>query len=243
MSDPAWAPFVGLGVFVAFGVVALSRASAAAVTDETGAGAPAEPAATPAVSPTALLVNVALSQGVVGALLLAAAWLWSIPLSALGLGPADVGTTALAVGVGAGVVLSLGNEVLSFVCEWFGVPYSEALRETLSPETVRGWAVLLGLVLPLVAGVEELLFRGVLVGVVAAGFGVSPWLLAVLSSVLFGAAHTAQGGVGVAVAALLGFALAAVYVLSGSLFVVVVAHYLVNAVEFLAHEEWHLRGV
>ena len=68
------------------------------------------------------------------------------------------------------------------------------------------------------------------------GFGVSPWALAVLSSVAFALGHGAQGAAGVAVTGLLGFALAALFVLSGSLLAVVVAHYLVNALEFLVHE-------
>ena len=73
-------------------------------------------------------------------------------------------------------------------------------------------------------------------GAFAVGCGVSPWLLAVLSSVAFALGHGAQGPVGVAVTGLLGFVLAAAFVLTGSLLVVVLAHYLVNAIEFLRHE-------
>ena len=106
----------------------------------------------------------------------------------------------------------------------------------LAPDSLAGWALLLGVVLPLIAGFEELLFRGALVGVLSAGFGWSPWLLAVVSSVAFALGHGAQGSVGVAVTGLLGFVLAAGYIITGSLLVVVVAHYLVNAVEFVAYE-------
>jgi membrane protease YdiL (CAAX protease family) len=91
-------------------------------------------------------------------------------------------------------------------------------------------------VLPLIAVFEEFLFRGVLVGAFAVGFGVSPWLLAVLSSIAFALGHGAQGTTGVAVTGALGFVLAAAFVVTGSLLVVVVAHYLVNALEFLVHE-------
>ncbi|WP_218138592.1 CPBP family intramembrane glutamic endopeptidase [Halobacterium jilantaiense] len=111
----------------------------------------------------------------------------------------------------------------------------ESLREALTPRTLREWAFLFLVALPVVAGFEELLFRGVLVGALATGFGVSPWLLTVGASVLFGAAHTAQGSVGVAVTALLGLALAAVFVLTDSLLAAAVAHYVVNAVEFGVH--------
>ena len=118
---------------------------------------------------------------------------------------------------------------------------SERLRELLAPETLRGWVLLLVVVLPAIAGFEELLFRAALVGGFAAGFGVSPWLLAVPSSVAFAAGHGAQGRLGVLVTGLLGFALAAAFVLTDSLLVVVVAHYAVNAVEFVAVEGLELR--
>jgi membrane protease YdiL (CAAX protease family) len=91
-------------------------------------------------------------------------------------------------------------------------------------------------VLPLIALSEELLFRAALIGVPAAGFAVSPWLLAVGSSLLFALGHGAQGRVGIVVTGVLGFALAAGYILTGSLLVVVAAHYVVNAMEFLLHE-------
>jgi len=95
-----------------------------------------------------------------------------------------------------------------------------------------GWVVLLVVVLPLIAGFEELLFRAAMIGAFSAGFGVSPWLLAVLSSVAFAAGHGAQGRLGILATGVLGFALAAVFVVTESLLVVVVAHYVINAVEF-----------
>jgi membrane protease YdiL (CAAX protease family) len=95
--------------------------------------------------------------------------------------------------------------------------------------------------LPLIAGFEEFLFRGVLVGALSTGFGLSPWALAVASSAAFALGHGAQGPAGVVVTGTLGFVLAAAFVLTGSLLVVVVAHYLVNALEFLVHE-WPWRG-
>ncbi|PSQ23595.1 CPBP family intramembrane metalloprotease domain-containing protein, partial [Halobacteriales archaeon QS_9_67_15] len=73
-------------------------------------------------------------------------------------------------------------------------------------------------------------------GAPGAAFGVSPWALAVVSSVAFALGHGAQGRVGVAVTGALGLALAAGFILTDSLLVVVVAHYLVNALEFLVHE-------
>jgi len=88
----------------------------------------------------------------------------------------------------------------------------------------------------IIALVEEFLFRAAAIGAAALALPVSPWVLAVVSSVGFALGHGAQGRVGVVVTGALGFALAAGFVISGSFVVVVVAHYLVNAMEFAVHE-------
>jgi membrane protease YdiL (CAAX protease family) len=191
------------------------------------------------MSTGALLANVALSQGLFGIVLLLGAWYAEIPLSAFGVVPADpwnLGPPALAAGLGFGVVLYVGNELLGNVVEDLGIDFSEELREVLAPDTPGGWLVLLAVVLPAIAAFEEFLFRAALVGALAVGFGVSPWALAVLSSVAFAVGHGMQGPGGVVVTGLLGFVLAAAFVLTGSLLVVVVAHYVVNALEFVVHE-------
>jgi membrane protease YdiL (CAAX protease family) len=202
---------------------------------------PAEEEPAPAeeleLTTAALLANVAVTQGLFGAIIIAGAWYFDIPPTALGLaGGSLVGGPALGVGVVFGVFLWLGNEVSATVADAVGAGYDEALREMLAPESVGGWVVLLGGILPIVAIVEEVIFRAALVGVPAAGFGISPWALAIFSSAMFAFGHGAQGRVGIAVTGVLGFALAAGYVLSGSLLVVVVAHYLVNSLEFIIHE-------
>lgn len=191
------------------------------------------------MSTSALLVNVAFSQGLLGTVLLLGAWYAEIPLTAFGVVPGDpwnFGVPALAVGLGAGAALYAGNELLGGVIEGLGIDYSEELRGALAPDTLAGWLALLVVVLPTIAVFEELLFRAALVGALSVGFGVSPWLLAIPSSVAFAVGHGMQGTGGVIVTGLLGFALAAVFVLTGSLLVVVVAHYLVNAAEFVIHE-------
>lgn len=184
----------------------------------------------------ALLANVAVSQGALGALLLFGAWHAAVPPSALGLDTAAFGPAALGVGVVAGGGLYLANEGGAALGRRVGLDGAEAFRALLAPETRRGWAILLLFVLPVVAGFEELLFRAALVGGLAAGFGVSPWLLAGLSSVAFALGHGAQGRVGMVVTGVLGFALAALFVVTESLPAVVVAHYLVNALEFVVNE-------
>jgi membrane protease YdiL (CAAX protease family) len=184
-----------------------------------------------------LLANVAVTQGIVALVVVVAAWYFAIPAEALG---ADPTGNALfpAIGLGAafGVVLWVGNELSTAVADAVGAAYDEAVRQLLAPDSAGGWAVLLGVVLPIIAVSEELLFRAALIGVPAAGYGVSPWLLAVVASAAFALGHGAQGRVGVVVTGALGFVLAAGYVVSGSLLLVIVAHYVINALEFLVHE-------
>lgn len=261
-----WATFVGLTGVVTALLLALSYVSQSIVEDRTapetggegvpeaGKGTAADPngreseterraeGATsggrgePELTPGLLLANVALSQGLFGAVLLAAAWYTTIPLDALGIGTGVDGLEAVGIGLGLGVALYLASEAGGAVAEGLGFEYDERLRELLAPDSLVGWAVLLGVVLPIIAAFEEFLFRAALIGAVAAGYGVSPWLLAVVSSVLFALGHGAQGRTGVVVTGLLGFALAAAFVLTESLLVVVLAHYVVNALEFVVHE-------
>ncbi|MFB6161555.1 MAG: type II CAAX prenyl endopeptidase Rce1 family protein, partial [Haloferacaceae archaeon] len=168
--------------------------------------------------------------------LLAGAWYARVPAAALGADGPALSPGALGAGVGVGVALYLANEVGATLGERVGIGGASEFRAALAPDTTRGWLLLLFVVLPVIAGFEELLFRGALVGAMHAGFGVSPWAMAALSSLAFAAGHGAQGPAGVAVTGLLGFLLAAAFVLTGSLLTVVVAHYLVNALEFLVHE-------
>ena len=189
-----------------------------------------------------LLANVALSQGLFLGVLVAAAWWTEIPGWALGIGGGVVGVEAVALGVGLGFALYLASEVGGALSDRFGIDRDESLRGMLAPDDTRGWAALLLVVLPIIAVFEELLFRAALIGAAHAGFGIDPWLLAVVSSVAFALGHNAQGNAGVVVTGLLGFVLAAAFVLTESLLLVVVAHYVVNALEFVIHEglgiEW-----
>lgn len=231
---PDWATFVGLSGVVCVLLLALSHASQAAV--EESAESDME------LTTGLLLVNVALSQGLFLAVLLAAAWYTRIPSSALGIGTGLTGSAAVAGGLGLGSALYLGSELGGATADRLGLEYNEGLRELLAPDSMSGWAVLLAFVLPVIALFEEFLFRAALIGAVTAGYGISPWLLAIVASILFAIGHGAQGWTGIAVTGLLGFALAAGFILTGSLLVVVIAHYLVNALEFVVHEglevEW-----
>ena len=192
----------------------------------------------PEFSTSALLVNVALSQGLFGSLLLAAAWYTGVPASAFGVDPAPLSTgwPALAVGVAAGIALYGANEAAASALDRAGAESNEELRELLSPDSAGGWAVLLGAVLPVIAAFEEFLFRAAIVGAVSTGFAVSPWAMAVVSTVAFALGHGMQGPGGIVVTGTLGVVLAVLFIVTGSFLAVVVAHYLVNALEFVVHE-------
>ena len=187
------------------------------------------------LTPTALFANVAVTQGLAIVVLVVSAWYFEIPASAFGV-TGDPTSTGFALGVGFGAVLWVGNELSTTVADAVGASYDEGVREMMAPASTGGWLVLFLFVLPIIAIAEELLFRGALIGVPAAGFGVSPWVLAVVASVAFALGHGAQGRVGIVVTGVLGFVLAAGYILSGSLLVVIVAHYLINGLEFFVHE-------
>lgn len=186
----------------------------------------------PEFSTGMLLVNVAFSQGLFAVILVASAWYTAVPLTALGVGLTDIGS-ALAIGVAVGVALYAANAAGAVGANALGYDYDEQLRELLTPETTIGWIVLLGAVLPIIALFEELLFRAALIGGLSAGFDISPWFLAGGSSAAFAFGHGAQGRLGILVTGVLGFALAIVFIQTNSLLAVVVAHYLVNALEFV----------
>jgi membrane protease YdiL (CAAX protease family) len=190
------------------------------------------------LSTGALLANVALTQGLFGVLLVAAAFFFEIPLSAFGVAADALSTGLPAVGLGlaAGVGFWVGNEFAAAVADGFGIGVDESLRELLAPDSTGGWVVLLGVVLPIIAVVEELLFRAAAIGVPVAGLGAPAWAMVVVSSVAFALGHGAQGRVGVVVTGVLGAALGVLFVLTNSLLAVVVAHYLVNALELCVHE-------
>ena len=182
-----------------------------------------------------LLANVVGSQLLFAGLLVAVTVWAGVPAGPLGLSPV-VTPPGVVIGVVFGVALWAASESGGRIGARFGVDPAETLRGALAPTDRREWWLLLGGVLPVVAAFEEFLFRAVLIGAFAAGFDVPVAVLVVVSSVAFGLAHSAQGPAGVVVSGLLGGVLGVGFVLTGSLAVVVIAHYLVNAVEFVVHE-------
>lgn len=234
----------------ASGADARAGAEEALVGEGTDAGEPtpvedARPSQTPVArtSPAdlswqALLANVVATQGMLVVLVLVAVLYFDIPQPAVGLGdgPWVWGLDALGLGIGLGLGLWLASEAAGRFADAAGVAYDERLRELLAPETPLGWAALFLVALPIVALAEELLFRAALIGVPAAGFGLSPWILVAASATAFALAHGAQGRVGMVATGLFGLALGSAFVLFESLAVVAVAHYVVNVLEFGVHE-------
>lgn len=258
MPSPQWAAFVGLTALLCAAFLALARLSQDHLSGDadpptmTATPSGADPGVATGVpevrvpppspveelSTPALLANVAATQALFAVVLLGSAAVFAIPASAFGAESllADLTGPPMAAGVALGVALWLASEAGSRVFDAAGLDHDESVRELLAPETLWGWVVLMCVVLPVIAGVEELVFRAAAIGAVAAGFDVSPWLLAVVSSAAFGLGHGAQGRTGMVVTGVLGLVLAVAFVLTGSFVTVFVAHYLVNALEFLIHE-------
>jgi len=242
MATPNWPLFGAAVVVITLALLVLSRTSARAIATSAseqpagGVGPPDGSDGEPLSLPTgaALQANVALTHGLLAIVTIGAVWIAAVPPSAIGLA-APAGSN-LAVGLGLGIGLYLASESATALADRLGVRFDERLRELLSPDGWAEWAVLVLVVLPIIAIAEELLFRGVLVGAIAAGFGLPAWVLVVGSAVLFGLGHTAQGDIGVAVTGALGLVLGAAFVLTGSLATVVIAHYLVDVLEFVVHE-------
>jgi len=185
------------------------------------------------MSRRSLYANATLSQAFLLAILTTGFSLAGVTIEVIGLpGAVDV-SWAIALGVGLGFALAGVNEGMERLFDLVGITYDDALRRLLSPTTATEWAALCLVVLPTVALFEEVLFRGVLIGGLSVGLAISPWVLVIISSVLFAMGHGLQGPGGLLAAGILGFVLAVSFVVTESLLLVIVAHYVVNLTEFV----------
>jgi uncharacterized protein len=76
---------------------------------------------------------------------------------------------------------------------------------------------------------EEVVFRGFLIALVAAVLPGAPvWVCALAAAVVFGLAHAYQGAIGLTTSLLIGIALGALYVVTGSLIAPIIVHALVD---------------
>lgn len=181
-----------------------------------------------------LYLNVTLSQGIVLLALAGLAWATATAPDTLGLTAPDL--RHVGGGLLLGVVLFAGNVASVRAFDRLGIGYTEDLRRSLAPKGTGGWAVLLLVVLPLIALTEEALFRAALIGGLEAAFGLPGPVLVVASAGLFAVGHGMQGTGGILATAALGAVLAYAFVLTQSLVLVVIAHYVVNALEFAVFE-------
>ncbi|MFB6128156.1 MAG: CPBP family intramembrane glutamate endopeptidase, partial [Halorhabdus sp.] len=146
------------------------------------AGRSRESATQSSIPTPALLANVVLTQGFFAGVLLIGALVFSIPLSAFGVGPdpLDIGVSTAGLGVLIGIALWIASEIAVALVESMGFGYDQGLRTMLTPTTTGEWGLLLGVVLPVVAASEEFIFRAAAIGVPATGLDASPWALAVV---------------------------------------------------------------
>jgi membrane protease YdiL (CAAX protease family) len=131
---------------------------------------------------------------------------------------------------------------LLVVRRWGSDVYSTRLLQCILPINRREWIGVLLALLP-AAALEELLFRSLPLGGMA-GLGVEllrpHWLMWPLS-LFFGLLHWPQGAWGVVGTALAAVALSLLFLATGSLWVVLSAHYVLNVSQIIAAQLVGLR--
>lgn len=212
------------------GTLLTARAIRRRVPRPPGEG-PIDPRETLGVSRRSLYLNVVASQGALLAVLTLAVVWFEIELAVLGVDPSIGHDDAVLLGLAIGLALAGANRIIETPLGALGIRADDRLRRLLAPTTGGEWILACGVVFPVVAIFEELLFRGILIGAAAAGLELTPWVLVVPSSLVFAMGHALQGRAGLLVAGALGVALGATFVVTESLLVVVLVHYLVNVVE------------
>lgn len=142
----------------------------------------------------------------------------------------------LVIGATIGLATAFAVNLISIAAirVWGKKIYSPELMKSLVPRNQIEWVLIL-IPLLLAVAVEELLFRGLLIG----GFSVAinPWAMAVASSIIFGLMHSPQGTLGIIMTGLVGMLFGAVFILTGSLLTVIVAHFVVNLLQVVRAKE------
>jgi len=157
----------------------------------------------------------------------------------LGPGPEALGWSLnrlprdLSIGLVVGLGLALALNAAGQLAErrWGPEVTSTRLVQCMLPVNGREWV---GVALALVpaALLEELVFRSLPLG--GLSWLVSPWLLLWPLALLFGLLHWPQGGWGVAGAALAAVCLSFVFLITGSLWAALMAHYVMNMHQIIA---------
>ena len=172
-------------------------------------------------------------------------WLSNLPPRAFGLAY-DVPTLVrdiligLLVGAVAQLLVNIGSEA---AVKAFGDNiYNDLVMRNITPRedaTALTWLAVSGAMIIAVL-VEELLFRGLLLGGFGWLLGGGAWyiILTVALSILFGSLHLPQGRLGVYGAGLLSVFLSALFLLTGGLIAPIVAHFVINILQVIkAHRE------
>ena len=146
----------------------------------------------------------------------------------------------LALGAAAGllltpIILMAGNCV---VARWGDELYDNRLLRAIVPVDRREWVLVTLALLP-AALLEEMLFRSMPL----AGFAwiISPWVLMWPLALVFGLLHWAQGEWGVVGTTLLGLVLSVLFLWSGSVWVPLAAHWVLNVMEITLAQRRGLR--
>lgn len=158
-------------------------------------------------------------------------WVGLAP-AAFGFAPLDI-VRDLGGGLALGLLLPLALNLLSVLVLRGGGAglFSRNAILTMRPRTPTELAIVAGAMLP-AALMEELLFRALLIGGMAAALGVAPLLAVTVSALTFGLMHLAQGLWGVVVTTLVGLCFGLIFVATGSLWLPLVAHWIMNVVQF-----------
>lgn len=128
-------------------------------------------------------------------------------------------------------VLAGGGQLI--VRYWGQQTYNTRVLRAVLPANGGEWAGVLIALLP-AAALEELLFRSLPLGGLASL--ISPWWLLWPLALLFGLLHWPQGAWGVAGTAVISVALSVLFIITGSIWAPLAAHYLLNVLQiFFAH--------
>jgi membrane protease YdiL (CAAX protease family) len=156
-----------------------------------------------------------------------------------GLVPSDFGFVALeplrdlGYGLGLGVVLPLMVNLVSLgLFRGRNSPFfSRNAILSMRPDTPNELLIVALAIFP-AALLEELLFRSLLIGGMMAALGLPASLTIAVSALTFGMMHLAQGVWGVVMTALVGLLFGWLFVATGSLWLPLVAHWVMNILQF-----------
>jgi membrane protease YdiL (CAAX protease family) len=147
----------------------------------------------------------------------------------------------ITIGAVVGLVLQFIVNILSTIAIriWGSKIYSPVVVKSIIPRNLLEW-ILTPFPMLLAVSLEEVLFRALAVGGFSAIFPNQwwwIWSLALVSSLLFGLVHRPQGVLGMVLTALVGFAFCAIFIISGSLLLVIACHFVINMLQLIRAKE------